>query len=125
MKVKKFFKEWSRMCESMGEDEDACEKCLGKKLKKFTCCAYEISDDDTDIIINEIEKWSKEHPRKTYKDVFLEKFPQAPLSKYEIPRACVTMIFGDTHFRNEKGDCIEKCCIDCWDREYKGEMNDE
>lgn len=32
-----------------------------------------------------VENWAKEHPAKTYKDVFLEKFPDAKIEKTVFP----------------------------------------
>lgn len=42
-----------------------------------------------------VENWAKEHPAKTYKDVFLEKFPDAKIEKNGVPYPCIIYLFGE------------------------------
>lgn len=53
-----------------------------------------------------IDKWCAEHPRKTYKQDFLEKFPKAPKHSDGTPEACREKLYG--------GSCLLKICADCW-----------
>ena len=71
--------------------------------------------------IENLQKWSDEHPKKTYAQDFFEKFPKAPKdksAKSEYPDACRNLIYG--------GGCpkIESridCCYKCWNEP----LNDE
>jgi hypothetical protein len=52
-------------------------------------------------------------PKRSYKDVLLEKFPNAKIGPYEVPINCLETIFGKIH---------AKCnvnCKECWNSEYK------
>lgn len=56
-----------------------------------------------------VQKWSDEHPVKTIKDDFLEKYPNAQLQKDGIPVPCARAL----------GYQIDKCmahCDECWNR---------
>ena len=55
----------------------------------------------------------EEHPRKTFLQDFLEKYPKAPLDRDGTPRACPE-IFGYLPL-----DYVERCggdCIACWNQ---------
>lgn len=77
--------------------------------------------EDAKKAIENLQKWSNEHPKKTYVQDFFEKFPNAPKdksAKSEYPHACRNMTYG--------GGCpkIESridCCYECWNEP----MNDE
>lgn len=58
-----------------------------------------------------VRKWAEEHPRKTRKDVLLEKFPNAKLKEDGVPEACAESI----------GICTCKCesCTKYWNTEVK------
>ena len=86
MDAKKFLEEWQRMCDS---HKDKCESCLAVAY----CQHYSPSDwdgalDDSmsiDDLISRVEQWSKEHPRKTRLQDFLEKYPNAPMGEDRLP----------------------------------------
>lgn len=48
-----------------------------------------------------------EKPKKTYKEDFLEKFPNAPISRTGCPHGCVYHAYGN------RGVC-RATCSDCW-----------
>lgn len=80
-----------------------------------------ICAEDVKTAIETVQKWSNEHPKKTYAQDFFENFPKAPKdksAKSEYPDACRNLIYG--------GGCpkIESridCCYKCWNEP----MNDE
>ena len=52
---------------------------------------------DAEKAIEIVQKWSDEHPKKTYAQDFFEKFPKAPKdksAKSEYPDACRNLIYG-------------------------------
>ena len=86
MDAKKFFEEANRICDK----QDGCGDCPIKS--KDDVCALKgipIWVHDTkaiDEVIDAVEKWSQEHPRKTRLTDFLEKYPNAPLNAIGTPR---------------------------------------
>lgn len=102
-----------RMCLSFRE----CGKC---PLRNYTgtCLINTISTcnvEDAEEQLAILSKWAKEHPpTKTYKDVFLEKLPNARLNKDRRPLACRDVVFG----------IVRSCttnCAECWNEPYKEE----
>lgn len=117
-----FFTEFKRLCDSRTActtDEDNKEQC-----PLFAFCRRTLVMQSAEEIIKamtNLQKWSDEHPKKTYAQDFFEKFPNAPKdksAKSEYPHACRNMTYG--------GGCpkIESridCCYECWNEP----MNDE
>ena len=99
-----------RMCNST-----YCENCPLKKVKGRACLIGLIKGHKVETAAEQLEvlrEWAKEHPAKTYKDVFLEKLPNTRLDKDGGPVSCRNIVFG-----------IAKCCTadckDCWNEPYK------
>lgn len=102
MDALKFFKEWNRMCSSSNE----CAKCPfnGQKCDLIRGIMEEH--------IAAVEQWSKEHPRKTRQDVFLEQYPGAWVDEDWCLRICPNGI--SSWHRSEDGECITADkCADC------------
>lgn len=105
-----------RMCLTFRE----CNKCPLGYLKD-TCLIEVISTcnvEDAEEQLAILSKWAEEHPpTKTYKDVFLEKLPNAMVeSKNGLPNVCRKKMFGGFEgFDN----CVD--CIKCWNEPYKEE----
>ena len=51
-------------------EEDRRRKVKAESGKKYWPCSVQRA-------IDEVEQWAKDHPRKTYRDDFFEKFPNA------------------------------------------------
>lgn len=110
-----FLHELKRLC-------DTRDECVANAANKEDCPMFgvcrltrsKICDKDIKTAIETMQKWSDEHPKKTYTQDFFEKFPDAPKdksAKSEYPDACRNMIYG--------GGCpkIESridCCYECW-----------
>ncbi|CDA90575.1 uncharacterized protein BN553_01567 [Firmicutes bacterium CAG:238] len=112
--------EKKRMHNSLGRTDG---QCVGVEC---TACPLSRDNNDFDSICGDFEiehpieateivrKWAEEHPRKTMKDILLEKFPNAKLdSSTQRPLACAFAL----------GLC-PKCtpfddCEDCWNTEAK------
>lgn len=72
MDALEFLKEERRMCNSF---DTGCVKC---PLGDIGCCVSpEETDEEFEKEIAIVERWSKEHPRKTRQSVFLEQYPEA------------------------------------------------
>lgn len=72
MDALEFVRERNRMCDSFGHI--SCGNCPAEKHGE---CVAILWDEE---IVPIVEKWSKEHPRKTRQDAFLKQYPNAPLS---------------------------------------------
>lgn len=110
-----FLHELKRLCDSR-------DGCVANAANKERCPMFGVCEDaltricaeDVKTAIETVQKWSNEHPKKTYVQDFFEKFPDAPKdksAKSEYPDACRNMIYG--------GGCptIESrtdCCYECW-----------
>lgn len=107
MEAKEFFEERERMLNSLGRTGGICSGvfCRDCPLDKH-CDAKE----SVDIV----EKWSKEHPKKTYLSVLLETFPNTPMSNGIPSEVCPSDI-------GLAATCISENinCRDCWNQEYK------
>ena len=113
-----YLAEKRRMLDSLGRTGDKCNgvKCPMCPLSNYNngstliCGVFEIQHpiEATQIV----HKWAEEHPRKTRKDVLLEKFPNATL-KTE---------FGNYLICAQRlglcKDCLTKC-EKCWNTEVE------
>ena len=104
-------KDLKRMCASHTD----CLKC---ELYVNDCCRIFDLPDNIDEIVDE---WAKEHPVKTYMQDFFEKFPNAPKEDDGTPMPCILDIYGNLDIDCSKNDHNEIDCVDCWNREMKGE----
>ena len=112
-----FFSELKRLCDSRDDceaDMDGKEQC-----PMFEVCNYsltKICTKDATKVVESLQKWSDEHPKKTYAQDFLEKFPKAQRGSDGTLLACRNAIYG--------GGCpkIEpniECCYECWDEQME------
>lgn len=104
MDAVEFLKEINRMCGENGPCRD-CPLALAGP-----CAISKLARWDPNWVVQTVEKWSKEHPRKTRLQDFLEKYPNAPLihDGMKLPKACAQNL----------GYC-ESCpvgtnCYSCW-----------
>ena len=117
-----YLAEKRRMLDSLGRIDDQCVgvECLACPLSRknngfdSNCCDFEVEHpiEATEII----RKWAEEHPRKTRKDVLLEKFPNAILDKNGQPCVCAQML-GLRDYDNICEDKEE--CLQCWNTEVE------
>lgn len=87
-----------------------CEKCpLSKTNNSFGMDCIRLQSDYPERAVEIVQQWSDDHPLKTYKEDFYEKFPTARKSYNECPPACRYNIYGD-----EGNGCVCKSCTECW-----------
>lgn len=105
MDAVKFILERGRMCKGC----ERCSECpIGKVKGKYYCDYWEFDHPTEAIAI--VEKWSEEHPLKTYKDDFLEKYPNARIGDTGVPVSCVRSVFGSNTA------CELSSCKECWNQ---------
>lgn len=107
-----FLKEKRRMCDSYG----LCTTCPLYSWDKY--CSAEMTNEPEEVIAI-VEKWSNEHPQKTLKDDFLEKYPDAETNNYA-PIVCAKSVYGSSVV-----NCGSyRSCTDCWNRPLSEEVSD-
>lgn len=109
-KTTNFLAELQRLCSSRA-------RCEADAANKGECPMYDFCmlthsqpyAEDAKKTIENLQKWSDEHPKKTYAQDFFEKFPDAPKDKSfegKCPWACRMGIYG--------GECPHIECTECW-----------
>lgn len=115
-----FFAEAKRLCNARATCDDTAHD---ERCPFFKCCRNMLITLDAVEIEKTVEilqKWSNEHPKKTYAQDFFEKFPKAQSGSDGIPFVCRKRIYGGTH------PTFENCnytgaCYKCWNEP----LNDE
>ena len=104
-----FFTEFKRLCDS----RTACEAGAANKeqcpLHGFCRQSLTMRAEEIITAVENLQKWSDEHPKKTYAQDFFEKFPDAPRCKSangRYPSACRKAIYD--------GKCPGVGCEECW-----------
>lgn len=116
-----FFAEAKRLCDS----RTACEADAANKercpLFDFCRCTFTTGRAEEVITaIESLQKWSDEHPKKTYAQDFFEKFPKAQSNSDGTPFVCRKRIYGG--IRSTLEDCdYTGACYRCWSEP----LNDE
>lgn len=120
MDAVKFLKERQRMFKMAGGYEEGIA-CDGASCKR---CAFYIKTEpfcledlqDYEGMEAKLEEWIAENPKRTYKQDFLEKYPNAPLNENNIPKFCLCNV-GYLPIENQPcmiGECGS--CLECWNR---------
>lgn len=81
MDALKFIEERNRMCDRYWQADGDCDDCPLVYTRECNEMRNMVDDSGKAVgkVVEIVEKWSKEHPRKTRQDVFLEKWPEAEL----------------------------------------------
>ena len=109
MEAFEYLKELKRMCESF----TGCKDCP----LYDSCDILHSSNEELQHRADVVEKWSKEHPIKTYQKALLEIFPNAPMID-GIITLCPTHL-GVSYIR-----CREVICQECRKRFWLSPMAD-
>ncbi|CAK7061283.1 MAG: hypothetical protein EUB_03510 [Eubacterium sp.] len=116
MDAVEYLKQEGRMTKYCGPSA-VCLECPLRNARikngERDCTDYRYNHPEEAVAI--VERWAKEHPvkiYKTYKSVFLEKFPDARMD--DVIDICVETIFG-----NSVPECEDINCEECWNREVE------
>lgn len=110
------------MLESIEADEADCSYCILASAHNgtgFPCCIFEGKHPDKAISI--MQKWSDEHPQKTYKDDFFESFQMhleianALRNSKGYPYIYVCNLYKISNVCNTL-PCSQRDCTVCWDK---------
>lgn len=100
-----YLAEHKRMCDA----HDECEHC---PLDDY-CSGIALRVKNSKQAIEIVQKWSDEHPRKTYLQDFFEKFPKAQSDSNRTPSVCRITIYGEVPPKDKRCDGRE-ACKNCW-----------
>ena len=95
------------MCESYEE----CEACPANADGFDDCRIDHMHDIDAENAVNIVEKWAKEHPKKTRQSVFLEQWPEAEIDKFGCLEICPKHVSAD--YRSRYVNCTNRVCGGC------------
>ena len=109
-----FFSELKRLCDSR-------DGCVADAANKERCPMFGVCEDaltricaeDVKTAIEIVQKWSDEHPVKTYAQDFFEKFPKAQSGSDGTPFVCRKTIYGEVPPKDERCD-RRGACKNCW-----------
>lgn len=91
-----------------------CSDCPLSSLNNGTgisCSHFETGYPEKAIAI--VQKWSDEHPQKTYLSEFLKAYPNTLLNDAGLPKNVCLYNLGLTDCRNDRN------CVDCWNQPIK------
>jgi hypothetical protein len=119
MDAVEYLKEKTRMCKY------PCSNCAikdeNKNQKAFESCV-QFEKKYPEQAVETVEKWSKEHPVKTFADVFFERMPNASRSISKIPATNINGKVCPYQFFKIEYKCKFTDCTKCWHQEYKEEI---
>lgn len=127
-KAKNYLTEWRRMTKQLkcGVCKLECADCPLGRLNNGVgvhCSDFETLYPEKAIEI--VQKWSDEHPRKTYLSEFLKNYPNAELDENGIPKFCLWKL---SLTAIKERNCREGDCVKCWNQsiedDREGEEND-
>lgn len=110
-----FIAELNRLCDSRVMCDDVADK---ERCPMFGFCGEALTKicvEDVKTAIETVQKWSDEHPKKTYAQDFFEKFPKAQSISNGTPVVCRQATYG--------GECpgsgckkynYMEACYRCW-----------
>lgn len=114
-KTEQYFAEKQRMVKlQTGEVcEISCEECPLSSMNNgedIVCSDFETCYPEK--AIETVQKWSNEHPQKTYLTELLKNYPNAKLGENGVPMNMCPSILGLQDLEN----CGEISCVECWNQ---------
>lgn len=114
--TKNYLKEKRRMCETI----KYCDECPFYDVEGMDCFVSGATKPiNAKEAIATVQKWSDEHPRKTYARDFFEKFPEAKPDKEGVPRMCRVNCYGGSCQYSAVAGAGPAPCKACWNEEME------
>lgn len=90
MDALKFIEERNRMCDRYWQVDGDCDGCPLVDTRECNAMRNMVDDSGKAVgeVVEIVEKWSKEHPRKTRQSVFLEQWPNCMIDDDGIVEIC-------------------------------------
>ena len=113
-KTTNFLAELQRLCGS--RDRCTADAANEEQCPMFGICSCGLANFCAKDAKKTVQKWSDEHPKKTYAQDFLEKFPEAQRNWDGVPFVCRKRIYGGVHSATSEGCDDTKACYRCWNK---------
>lgn len=111
MDAVEFLEEQYRMCEALNSH---CEECgLSYVNNKTDHVCGDFIKRHPEEAVSIIEKWSKEHPRKTRQSELLKMFPRASMTPDGIIAFCPDSMDSEFECPRKTRDNIDPICGEC------------
>lgn len=94
-----------------------CPLCHVNNDKGQSCTAFEMLYPEKAIAI--VQKWSDEHPQKTYLSEFLKNYPNTLLNDDGTPKRICPYELGLISKNNCRINRINRNCVECWNQPIK------
>lgn len=118
-KTKNYFAEKRRMTKRC---ELGCSNCPLNKDKILSCIAFQMLYPEKAIAI--VQKWSDEHPPKTYLSEFLKHYPNAELN-HGVPKICLKELGTISGCAKTKKGDLYISCYKCWNQPIEEDKNND
>lgn len=127
-KTENYFAEKRRIikADKTGSCRIECEKCpLGSRNNGTNCkiCCTELERCYSEKAIAIVQKWSDEHPRKTYLSEFLKNYPNTLLNDDGTPKRICPYELGLISKNNCRINRINRNCVECWNQPIEEDKN--
>lgn len=116
-KTVNFLKEKGRMRHHIIHSSECCKSCLlSCESNGAHCSCNEFTHHYPEKAIEIVQKWSDEHPQRTYLTELLKAFPNVPIGEDGTPEICPWRL----GLAYDESKCPEpKGCIECWNQPIK------
>jgi hypothetical protein len=106
-------------CPLSSLNNDATDKMT---CDKMTCGEFETLCPEQAIKV--VQKWSDEHPQKTFLTEFLEKYPNAELD-HGVPKVCLKKLGAVSGCAKTKKGDLYISCYRCWNQPIPAKGGEE
>lgn len=124
MDALKFIEERNRMCERYWQVGGDCDGCPMVNVSECNELRNMVDDAGKAVgkVVETVEKWSKEHPRKTRQSEFLDMFPTASVDDVGVLNVCPAAVdnrYMDEYCDNRTLLSCQDCCREFWMQEVE------
>lgn len=132
MDIVKFFEEMDRMCKCEKErgistKNEPCPGCpIVERLNIRTCpsCADYVKQHPAEAV-EIVERWSKDHPRKTRQSELLKLFPRVSMTADGVIAFCPESMDSEFECPRKTRDNIDPVCGECRREYWLEEVEDD
>lgn len=94
-----------------------CPLCSNNNGEGLSCPDFEMYYPEK--AVKAVQRWSDEHPPKTFLTEFLEKYPNAKLDENGTPKIVCPYYLGLISKNNCRINRINSNCVECWNQPIK------
>lgn len=121
-KTENYMHEKARMTKSVVNS--VCHiRCTDCPLSRFNnnekIACYELELFHSETAVQMVQRWSDEHPQRTYLTEFLKHYPNAQLNDDGIPANGCLYRLGLMSVEDCKKDSNKNKCVECWNQPIK------